>query len=58
MNDAMGMATPDEVVMIHYSSIEEGNDFRNANQDIEQMAGLFNKTHLTGFTYLFGTADK
>jgi len=58
VDDAMGMATPDEVVLLHYPSAVQATAFRDANQDILEKVGAFNKTHLTGFSYLIGSATQ
>jgi len=58
VDDAMGMATPDEVVLLYYPSADQATGFRDANQDILEKVGAFNKAHLTGFSYLIGTATR
>lgn len=49
---AVGMATPDEVVLIHYDDPQQGQRFRSANPDIMKQIGAFNRKHLIDFTYL------
>jgi hypothetical protein len=56
VQDAMGIPTPDEVVVIHYENAEVAESFRNSNSDILRDVGAFNDAHLTAFTYLVGTA--
>ncbi|NIZ60666.1 hypothetical protein DL239_06710 [Sedimentitalea sp. CY04] len=58
VDDAMGMATPDEVVVIYYDTAEQATAFRDNNQDILEQVGTFNRAHLTGFAYLVGKAAK
>ncbi|WP_282610662.1 hypothetical protein [Pelagibius sp. Alg239-R121] len=55
---AVGMPTPDEVVVIHYDNPQQGEDFRNSNPDILKQIGTFNEQHLTEFTYLSAAPDR
>ena len=54
---AAGLPTPDEVVTLFYDSPEAGNRFREANQEILEQVGAFNKAHLVSFVYLIAKAD-
>jgi hypothetical protein len=56
--NAMGVATPDEVVILYYDSAEIADRFREENQDILVDVGTFNAAHLTGFAYLVGLASR
>ena len=58
VDDAMGMATPDEVVVIYYDTADQATAFRDNNQDILEKVGAFNRAHLTGFSYLVGMAGQ
>ena len=58
VDDAMGMATPDEVVIIYYDTVDQATAFRDNNQDILEQVGAFNRAHLTGFSYLVGKATQ
>jgi len=58
VDDAMGMATPDEVVIIYYDTADQATAFRDNNQDILEKVGAFNRAHLTGFSYLVGKATQ
>lgn len=55
---AVGMPTPDEVVMIRYDDPQQGERFRNNNKDVLQEIGAFNKTHLLDFTYISVAPDR
>jgi hypothetical protein len=55
---AIGIPTPDEVVVIHYENADIAQKFRDANTDILQDVGTFNGAHLTSFTYLAGAATR
>lgn len=48
---AIGMATPDEVVVLHYDDPKSGDRFRKDNGDILEKIGAFNKSHLVEFAY-------
>ncbi|KAE9630831.1 hypothetical protein [Parasedimentitalea maritima] len=58
VDDAMGIATPDEVVVIYYETADQAIAFRDNNQDMLEKVGAFNRAHLTGFTYLVGAAEQ
>lgn len=53
---AMGMPTPDEVVVISYQSPDHGARFRKNNPDIMALIGTFNKRHLGETIYYSGKA--
>lgn len=55
---ASGMPTPDEVVVIYYDSPEQGERFRQNNEDVLDMVGEFNADHLNEFVYLTGNANR
>lgn len=55
---AMGMQTPDEVVVIYYDTPATGERFRDHNGDLLRAIGAFNKAHLTNFVYFVGAALK
>jgi hypothetical protein len=57
VNHAVGMATPDEVVMLYYDDAETGDRFRNANSDFLSEIGVFNATHLISTVYYVGQAE-
>ncbi len=48
---AMGMTTPDEVVVLYYDDPQSGDRFRTDNRDILEKIGVFNKSHLVDFAY-------
>ncbi len=54
---AAGMATPDEVVVMHYDNPQQGERFRNNNPDIMKQIEAFNQNHLTEFTYIAVSLD-
>jgi hypothetical protein len=56
VNHALGMATPDEVVMLYYDDAETGDRFRNANSAFLSEIGVFNATHLISTVYYVGQA--
>lgn len=58
VHSAIGIPTPDEVVVIHYENGEIAERFRDLNSDILQDVGAFNDAHLTSFTYLVGAATR
>lgn len=58
INDANGMKRPDEVVVIHYDSKEDGEIFRKNNGDILIKIGQFNQNHLTQFSYLIAHSNR
>jgi hypothetical protein len=53
---AMGMTTPDEVVVLSYDDPKAAERFRRQNPDILDKIGAFNKTHLVEFAY-FGASS-
>jgi len=58
VDSAIGMPTPDEVVVLHYDSPQAADAFRSANPDVLQMVGQFNGAHLTNFVYLVARASQ
>ncbi|MBV1911396.1 MAG: hypothetical protein KUG78_19040 [Kangiellaceae bacterium] len=58
VNNAFGMNRPDELVVIHYDSKEDGEKFRLNNADILSNIGEFNQAHLTQFSYLFAQSNR
>ena len=54
INHAMGISTPDELVIIYYDTPEIGEQFRDNNKDILNDVGAFNDAHLTNYSYLVG----
>ncbi len=52
VTDAIGIETPDEVVVITYSSGEAATSFRANNDDILEAIGRFNSEHIAGFAYV------
>jgi len=58
VHNALGVSTPDEVVVLYYNSSDIADRFRDENQDILVDVGTFNAAHLTGFTYLVGAATR
>lgn len=54
---AVGMPTPDEVVVIHYDDAAQGERFRQQNPDILKRIGAFNRRHLIEFTYISAVPD-
>lgn len=55
---AVGMPTPDEVVVIHYDDAAQGERFRKRNPDILKRIGAFNRRHLRDFTYISAVPDQ
>lgn len=55
---AVGMKTPDEVVIIHYDDAQQGIRFRNQNSDILEQVGAFNRRHLVEYTYISAAPDQ
>ncbi len=55
-----GMERPDEVVFIHYPSMEDGEKFRNNKDNADVMAGIeaFNRDHLSQFSYFVATSNR
>ena len=58
VHSAIGIPTPDEVVLIHYENAEIAEKFRDSNSAILRDVGAFNDAHLTSFTYLVGAATR
>ena len=58
VNKASGMPTPDEIVVIYYDSPEQGDRFRQNNDEALGMVGEFNADHLNEFVYLVGKANR
>lgn len=58
VHHALGMPTPDEVVILYYDSPEHGDHFRSNNPDIMKMVGDFNKNHLNEHIYYFAQATR
>ncbi len=58
VNHASGMATPDEIVVIYYDSPEQGERFRQNNDEVLDMVGEFNGDHLDEFVYFVGKANR
>jgi hypothetical protein len=56
VNHAIGMPTPDEVVMLYYDDPATGDRFRNANGDLLNKIGAFNSAHLVSTVYYVGQA--
>lgn len=56
VNHAIGMPTPDEVVMLFYNDAETGDRFRNANKEFLDKIGAFNSNHLLSTVYYVGQA--
>ncbi len=52
------MATPDEVVVLHYKNSQQSERFRSGNPDLMKQIGAFNKKHLIEFTYFSAGADR
>ena len=52
------MAIPDEVVVIHYDTPQQGEAFRRRNPDILQRIGAFNRRHLLEFVYISATDER
>ncbi len=55
---AVGVPTPDEVVVIHYDNAAQGERFRKQNPDILKQIGAFNRKHLLDFTYISAVPDQ
>lgn len=56
VNEALGMPTPDEVVVLYYDDAKKGERFRKNNGPLLQKIGAFNKTHLLSVVYYVGSA--
>jgi hypothetical protein len=57
VTDAVGLARPDEVVLISYDSAAAGARFRANSGDVMQMIGAFNDVHLGEYSYLIAELD-
>ena len=53
----IGMEMPDEVVVLHYDDPVQGQRFHDANPDVLQEIGAFNRDHLVTFTYVAAVAE-
>jgi hypothetical protein len=56
VNHALGLPTPDEVVILFYDNPEAGNRFRNNNGNLMRRIGKFNQAHLVDAVYYVGKA--
>lgn len=56
VNQALGLPTPDEVVILYYNSDEEGGRFRKNNGGLLKKIGKFNQDHLVDAAYYVGKA--
>lgn len=56
VNHAVGIPTPDEVVMLYYDDAETGDRFRSANKKLLNKIEAFNSTHLLSTVYYVGRA--
>ncbi|MCJ8340556.1 MAG: hypothetical protein MJK10_18990 [Pseudomonadales bacterium] len=52
INDAFGIARPDELVVLYYRSEAEGQKFRQQNLGLMRQVGEFNQRHLTKYSYI------
>lgn len=55
---AVGMRTPDEVVVIRYDDPQQGERFRSNNKDLLKEIGAFNKKHLTEYSYISAKPER
>lgn len=55
---AIGMARPDEVVILFYDSPAQGKRFRKANPKLLKRIGAFNKRHLTKAVYYISSTER
>ena len=51
VNRALGMATPDEVVVLYYDSKKHAERFRKNSSDIIDLVNDFNDAHVEDFVY-------
>lgn len=58
VNEALGLPTPDEVVILFYDNPEAGDRFRKNNGDLLQKIGRFNQAHLVDAVYYVGKATQ
>lgn len=56
VNHAVGLPTPDEVVVLSYSDAAAADRFRGGNPKLMKAIGQFNKDHLVAASYYVGTA--
>lgn len=56
VNSAIGLPTPDEVVLLFYDNPATGDRFRKNNPGLLKRIGAFNKAHLSGTIYYGGRA--
>jgi len=56
VNEAIGLPTPDEVVILYYDTPEAGDRFRKNNGDLLKKIGKFNQDHLVDAVYYVGKA--
>lgn len=54
VNHAIGLPTPDEVVVLYYDNDEIANKFRDANGAFLEKIAMFNNAHLVDFVYYGG----
>lgn len=55
---ALGMTTPDEVVVLSYDDSKAAERFRKANGDILEAIGAFNEAHLVTFAYFTASSAR
>lgn len=58
VNHALGLPTPDEVVILYYDDPKMGDRFRKNNPKLMRKIGKFNKDHLVDAVYYVGQAIK
>jgi len=58
VHDAYGIERPDELVVIYYSSAENGQKFREDNPDLMENISQFNRSHLTRFSYISAESSR
>ncbi len=58
INNAYGMARPDEAVVIFYNTPQDGPLFRSNNQDLMAKIGAFNQHHLSRFSYIAVSSNR
>ncbi len=56
VNHAIGLPTPDEVVVLYYDDPETGDRFRDANGSFLRKVGKFNDAYLLDTVYYIGQA--
>lgn len=57
VTNAMGMPTPDEVVVLYYDRVADGEHFRKNNPDIMKRVGAFNDDHINDYIYYSGKVE-